>query len=135
MNLIFYIIHAHYGSHSGFNFDKFYHTEEYNRFPYDPGFSFTRFSKEALQSHVCFMTFLCQRIQSMFILTCNVHKSFINKVIIKHLLLQELLETEIRLKNGGLGGVPDFDTWDARLETATEISDMVISNNELSQIF
>ena len=38
---------------------------------------------------------------------------------------QELLETEIRLKNGGLGGVPDFDVWDSRLETATEISDLV----------
>ncbi|CAC5416850.1 BAZ1B [Mytilus coruscus] len=36
---------------------------------------------------------------------------------------KELLETEIRLKNGGLGGVPDFDSWDARLETATEIAD------------
>ncbi|VDI06875.1 bromodomain adjacent to zinc finger domain protein 1B [Mytilus galloprovincialis] len=36
---------------------------------------------------------------------------------------KELLETEIRLKNGGLGGVPDFDAWDARLETATEIAD------------
>ena len=37
---------------------------------------------------------------------------------------KELLETEIRLKNGGLGGVPDFDVWDSKLETATEIADL-----------
>lgn len=37
---------------------------------------------------------------------------------------KELLETEIRLKNGGLGGVPDFDSWDARLEVASETSEL-----------
>ncbi|KAL5007746.1 hypothetical protein ScPMuIL_016552 [Solemya velum] len=34
---------------------------------------------------------------------------------------KELLETELKLRNGGLGGVPHFDIWDKKLESAVEI--------------
>ncbi|KAL4225144.1 Tyrosine-protein kinase baz1b [Mactra antiquata] len=37
---------------------------------------------------------------------------------------RELLETELRLRNGGLGGVDDFDKWNVILETATEVSSL-----------
>ncbi|XP_053384171.1 tyrosine-protein kinase BAZ1B-like isoform X2 [Mercenaria mercenaria] len=37
-------------------------------------------------------------------------------------LKKELLETELRLRNGGLGGVDDFPTWNTKLETAVDVS-------------
>jgi hypothetical protein len=41
------------------------------------------------------------------------------------LFLQELLESELRLRTGGLGGVDDFDTWSVKLETSEDVSTMV----------
>ncbi|XP_059141416.1 tyrosine-protein kinase BAZ1B-like isoform X2 [Physella acuta] len=37
---------------------------------------------------------------------------------------KELSDMELRLRNGGLGGVSDFDEWESKLMDATEIADM-----------
>ncbi|XP_060562617.1 LOW QUALITY PROTEIN: tyrosine-protein kinase BAZ1B-like [Ruditapes philippinarum] len=37
---------------------------------------------------------------------------------------KELLESELRLRTGGLGGVDDFDTWSVKLETSEDVSTM-----------
>ena len=39
--------------------------------------------------------------------------------------MQELKDTEQKVRHGGLGGVPDFDIWEARLETAKDIPEFV----------
>ncbi|XP_060064510.1 tyrosine-protein kinase BAZ1B-like [Ylistrum balloti] len=36
---------------------------------------------------------------------------------------QELLDTETKLRYGGLGGVDNFDTWESGLETASDVSE------------
>lgn len=38
---------------------------------------------------------------------------------------KELSDMELRLRNGGLGGVPDFEKWEAKLLKTSEISEMV----------
>jgi hypothetical protein len=38
--------------------------------------------------------------------------------------VQYIISRSKRNENG-LGGVPDFDVWDSKLETATEIADLV----------
>ncbi|XP_052800814.1 tyrosine-protein kinase BAZ1B-like isoform X2 [Mya arenaria] len=40
------------------------------------------------------------------------------------LFQKELLDTELKLRNGGLGGVEDFETWRVCLETASDIQTM-----------
>ena len=40
---------------------------------------------------------------------------------------QELLDTELRLRNGGLGGVPDFAKWEEKLMSTKDISGLVSS--------
>ena len=39
--------------------------------------------------------------------------------------MQELSETELRLRNGGLGGVDDFDVWNTKLTTSETVSSLV----------
>lgn len=36
--------------------------------------------------------------------------------------LQELQDLELRLRNGGLGGIPDTESWKTSLENATDVS-------------
>ncbi|XP_061178155.1 tyrosine-protein kinase BAZ1B-like isoform X1 [Saccostrea echinata] len=37
---------------------------------------------------------------------------------------KELLDTELRLRNGGLGGVDDFPVWEKKLETSADLTGM-----------
>ncbi|KAL3841380.1 hypothetical protein ACJMK2_019534 [Sinanodonta woodiana] len=37
---------------------------------------------------------------------------------------KELQDTELKLRNGGLGGVPNFQIWDTKLTTATDIKEL-----------
>lgn len=41
--------------------------------------------------------------------------------------VQELSDMEMRLRNGGLGGVQNYAEWEAKLMAATDISTMVSS--------
>lgn len=43
----------------------------------------------------------------------------------RNFIRAELMDTENRLRLGGLGGVPEFDVWKTRLETASSINDFV----------
>ncbi|KAH3882244.1 tyrosine-protein kinase BAZ1B-like [Dreissena polymorpha] len=38
---------------------------------------------------------------------------------------KELLDTEVKLRNGGLGGVEDFDAWSVKLETANTLEPLI----------
>jgi len=38
---------------------------------------------------------------------------------------QELEDIEVRLRHGGLGGVPDFDKWIKKLAAAATVQDFV----------
>ncbi|XP_046339571.1 tyrosine-protein kinase BAZ1B-like [Haliotis rufescens] len=37
---------------------------------------------------------------------------------------KELIDAELRLRNGGLGGIPMFDEWEAKVSSATDIKDL-----------
>lgn len=41
------------------------------------------------------------------------------------LSVQELLEMELRIRNGGLGGVLDYKLWETKVKTAQSIADLV----------
>jgi len=38
---------------------------------------------------------------------------------------QEVEDIEVRLRHGGLGGVPDFERWTKKLAAATTVQDFV----------
>lgn len=41
------------------------------------------------------------------------------------ILFQELLETENKVRAGGLGGVTDYDKWEEKLNAATTLQEFV----------
>ena len=42
-------------------------------------------------------------------------------------ICQELEDIEVRLRHGGLGGVPNFDRWTKKLADAATVQDFVSS--------
>ena len=46
-------------------------------------------------------------------------------VILGVFVCQELEDIEVRLRHGGLGGVPNFDAWTKKLANASTVQDFV----------
>jgi len=61
---------------------------------------------------MCALVYFSEVTSCMFVLMSFIH-------------LQELEDIEVRLRHGGLGGVPDFDQWTTKLSSASTIQDLV----------